>query len=69
MPFNNGIPGCSIHVPFKNNCVKVSSFQQHLPALFNGQAIQTVKISTVYIHVDCLAALIFHMEGKYILSF
>jgi len=65
MPFNNGIPACSIHMPFKNNWVKVSSFQPHLPALFNGRAIQAVKISIVHIHVDCLAVLIVRMEGNY----
>ena len=69
MPFNNAIPACNIHTPFKKNWVKVPSFQQHLPALFNGHAIQAVKISIVYIHVDCLVVLIFHTEGKYILSF
>lgn len=43
--------------------------QRHLPALFNGRAIQALKISIEYIHVDCLALLIFYTEGMYILRF
>lgn len=66
MPFTNGIPACSIHMPFKNNWAKVSSFQQHLP-VFNGHTIQAVKISIVSIRLDCLVSSIFHMEKKYIL--